>query len=612
MTATRVFVTGFGVVLCLGALVTACGDDGAADPSDAGADAPFIDAGRGDGGEDEESEDADGGTADTGPVIPDTTPPERVTDLAATPASHASVKLTWTAPEDDSGSLASYELRYATTAITTLAEFLAATSATAPSALAPGASQTATVSGLTPETEYHFAIRARDPAGNFSDVSNDVAATTKARAAFLISEIAPLNTAEEGGDFVELVATKAGSAADIEIRHSTAAVSALLHKLAPLDVVAGDRVVVHVVGQGLTGIAQEDVTNDKTSSTETFASAGAFDVYSAVSSGLVNTNSLISVMDGATYMDAAPYSARAANASAAAMTALANAHAAGAWTFTTAPVDGADDCPTLLEVLNASGNSSPTGCGGFPGYLEKGRSLQRNGVVDTNSRADFSSAPQTRGAENAPFCPPESARVAFTEINPRANLVELTVVEGGRLRDFNVRTNPNGAGPSTGSAVFSFPDFCPATGDVVVVHLGSNATPNETTSKNQHLNADYPTYYDSAWDFATNNTISYATTVVVAVRTPTNVWVDAAAFTQGSGTPSGTLLTSLQFMQSIGRWLPADCGGAPCANDTTPTAREVAANWLGLPTTSDMSMSRSPAAAAQASSWTLGASTFGQ
>ncbi|MBX3201899.1 MAG: fibronectin type III domain-containing protein [Labilithrix sp.] len=612
MLAARLFVTGVGLVIGLGALVTACGADDPAGP-DASVDAPFLDAGRGDAAQGDGGDD-DGDASEPGP--PDTTPPERVTDLAAAAASHASVKLTWTAPADDSGALGDYDIRYATTAITSLAEFLAATSATPPPALAPGAGQSVIVPGLTPETEYHFAIRARDAAGNLGEISSDVAATTKARATFLISEIAPLNTAVEGGDFVELVATAAGSAADIEVRHSTSAVSALLYKLAPLDVVVGDRVVVHVVGQNQPGFAQEDATGDKTSSTSEFASAEAFDVYSSVSSGLVATNSLISVMDGATYQDAVPYSDRALNASTAAMTAFANAHAAGAWTFSAAPVDGADDCATLMEVVNARAAASLPACGGYPGFLAAGSSLQRNGVVDTNSRADFFVAAQTRGAANAPFCATEGAKLAITEVNPRANLVELTVTEGGSLRGFTVRRDPRDG--NNGSLLSTLTPICGAKDDVIVLHLAAPmGSLSETMSKDELLSADHPGYYDGAWDVVSTSagsSLPLASSLVIAVRDPRGDYVEAAAFSNMSTAPSEAYQGALTLAQTLGLWLPATCGGVPCTDTTTPTARDLAASWNGVgATAADGSCRRASATSAtEAASWSVGPSTFGQ
>ncbi|HVH42700.1 MAG TPA: fibronectin type III domain-containing protein, partial [Labilithrix sp.] len=386
MIAPRMFVFGLAIALGAGISLVACADGGPPDvASDAGGDVPFIEAGN------REIDSADAHSVQVEPdahvVLPDTVPPARVEDLVATADTHAEVTLTWTAPanEADAGAVAAYELRHATTPITTAAEFMNAAIAIPPAPLPSGSTQTVTVAGLLPATQYHFALRARDGAGNVASLSNDATVTTKPRAAFLVSEIAPVNTLAQGGDFVELVAVAAGSTADIEVRHSSGgSASALLYKLARLTVVVGDRVVVHALGLPAPGgFVQEDVSKDKTSSAEQFASVDAYDVYSAVDN-LLGTTSVISVVDGAVYQDAVPYSDRTnVDASSSAMTALANAHAAGAWTFSASPVDGANDCPTLLEVVNANASSSAPACGGYPGFLAAGLSLQRNGVIDT-------------------------------------------------------------------------------------------------------------------------------------------------------------------------------------------------------------------------------------
>ena len=203
--------------------------------------------------------------------------------------------LTWTAPSDDSGKATAYDLRVSPTPMTTEAELLAGTPATgAPIAGAAGSPQTATVTKLQPGTAYHFALRARDAAGNWSAVSNDAVVTTKPRATFLITEVAVSNAAADGYDFIELTATKAGSAEGIEVRQ----LSTVLHTIAALDVALGDRIVVHATAlPGPAGFAQEDATKNKASSTDAFAAADAYDVYSATS-GLTGTDNVVSVVDG--------------------------------------------------------------------------------------------------------------------------------------------------------------------------------------------------------------------------------------------------------------------------------------------------------------------------
>jgi hypothetical protein len=626
MSFKRALAVASGVGLGLSALLIACADDGPSGAPDASVDAPFLEAGnpRPSHGEDEgDAPLSDAQAKDSAPPSPpDTTPPGSVGDLAGAAVTHTSVKLTWTAPPDeaDAGTVAAYELRWATAPITDLTAFMAATSVTAPAPIAAGGAQTLSVSGLTAATEYHFALRARDAVGNYGAISNDAVVTTKARATFLVSEIAPLNAANEGGDFVELVATAAGSAADLEVRYSSAAASALLYKLGPIDVAVGDRVVVHAVGlPGPTGFAQEDTTNDRASSAEPAASADAYDVYSSVDN-LPSTSSLVSVMDGTAYQDAVPYSSRAADASSAAMTAFADAHAAGQWTFSAAPVDGTNDCPTLLEVVNANASASTApACGGWPGFLAAGSSLQRNGTVDTNARQDFFVAAQTRGAENAPFCAQEGAALALTEVNPKPGLVELRVTQGGSLRGFTVRRDPRDG--DNGTLLATLGPICASTDDVVVLHLGAPAnTPSESKSKDEQPVATNPGFYDAAWDVASTSSSSAlptATSLVIALRDPGGVYVEAAAFSNMTTTPAdgGAYQLSLTFLQGRGLWLPPTCGGVtPCTTATTPTARDVAASWNGVGAlAADASCGRAdPASPRQASSWSVGPSTFGQ
>lgn len=394
----------------LGASTAACGDD-PVEPTVAFAEAGALDVQRPDGG---------------GPVdgdVPtdaaDKTAPSRVVDLAGTPATATSVTLTWTAPSDDGGKATAYDLRVSPTPMTTEAEFLAgAAAAGAPIPGAAGAPQTATVTKLLAGTAYHFALRARDAAGNWSAISNDATVSTKPRAAFLVTEIAVSNAAAQGYDFVELTATKAGAAEGIEVRQ----LSTVLHTMAAIDVAVGDRVVVHATAlPGPTGFAQEDATKNKTSSTDPFAAADAYDVYSATG-GLTGTDNLISVVDGATTLDAVVFANRDAAVATATMTALAKAKTDAAWSFAVTPTDGVNDCETEADAVNVATAAAETPCGGFKSTLAAGISLNRKGLTDTNSKADFYLAAQTPGAANAPVPVPTIASAAA----PNATTVDLT------------------------------------------------------------------------------------------------------------------------------------------------------------------------------------------
>ena len=100
--------------------------------------------------------------------------------MTITSQTDSTVTLQWSAVGDDSlsGTAASYDLRFATSAITS-ANFTAATAVTGePTPAAPGAVQTYTVRGLSRQVTYWFAIKASDESGNVSAISNVPSVTT--------------------------------------------------------------------------------------------------------------------------------------------------------------------------------------------------------------------------------------------------------------------------------------------------------------------------------------------------------------------------------------------------------------------------------------------------
>lgn len=337
------------------------------------------------------------GSVDSGP--PDTTAPLAVADLAATALGHTVIGLTWTAPADPpGGNVSSYEVRRSTVTIANATEFAAATPVTIGSPKPQGTAEALTVAGLTPETTYYFAIRAKDAAGNTGPISNVATATTKARATLLVTEVAMLNAT--GKDFVELVATKAGSVRDLAVKQAQSPNG--LHTFADLDVAVGDRIVVHLTNlPGPTGFAQEDTAKSKTASTETTtgaATAEAWDVYSTAE-GLVGTDNVISVVDGTTIMDAVAYSDRDGDAATTVMTAFAAAKTATQWGFTADPVDATNDCATQREAVAVSSAFGNGACGKLATGIAEGKSInRRNGSTDTNSKKDWYVAVQTPGA----------------------------------------------------------------------------------------------------------------------------------------------------------------------------------------------------------------------
>lgn len=114
-------------------------------------------------------------------IIPDTTPPAAINDLAAGSPTFDSLTLTWTAPGDDGsiGTAVAYDVRFSLNPIVTDADFdMAPSAGVAPAPLVAGSAQNMVVSGLTPSTQYWFAIKTRDEVPNVSALSNVAVATT--------------------------------------------------------------------------------------------------------------------------------------------------------------------------------------------------------------------------------------------------------------------------------------------------------------------------------------------------------------------------------------------------------------------------------------------------
>ena len=106
--------------------------------------------------------------------VPDTTAPLNVDDLAISSSTSSSITLTWTAPGDDgtAGTAAQYDIRYTTSGIND-ANFDSATQAVAvPTPNEAGTGETFTITELTENTTYHFALKAADEVQNWSTLSN--------------------------------------------------------------------------------------------------------------------------------------------------------------------------------------------------------------------------------------------------------------------------------------------------------------------------------------------------------------------------------------------------------------------------------------------------------
>jgi phosphodiesterase/alkaline phosphatase D-like protein len=113
-------------------------------------------------------------------AAPDVTRPAQVATLTVIGTTETSASLRWTAVGDDSltGTATSYDIRYSAVPITT-ANWSSATQVSGePVPAASGTVTNFTVSGLSRQTSYYFAMKVVDDAGNPSAISNVVNVTT--------------------------------------------------------------------------------------------------------------------------------------------------------------------------------------------------------------------------------------------------------------------------------------------------------------------------------------------------------------------------------------------------------------------------------------------------
>ncbi len=166
--------------------------------------------------------------------VPDTFAPAAVADLSVLATNSTQVTLQWTAPADDNGgagTVASYDVRYATTSINETNWASAIQAGGEPAPLAPGQSQNFTVSGLSPGTRYYFAVKSADLENNVSPLSSVAEGTTQA--ADTVAPAAVSNLAAKAVDANELTLTwtapgddgNTGTATAYDVRYSTTAIT---------------------------------------------------------------------------------------------------------------------------------------------------------------------------------------------------------------------------------------------------------------------------------------------------------------------------------------------------------------------------------------------------
>jgi uncharacterized protein (TIGR02145 family) len=104
----------------------------------------------------------------------DVTPPAAISNLMASNPTASSITLSWTAPGDDdfSGTASQYDIRYSTSNITESNWELATECIGEPTPKPSGSSDSFVVTGLNPNTNYYFALKASDEVPNWSGLSN--------------------------------------------------------------------------------------------------------------------------------------------------------------------------------------------------------------------------------------------------------------------------------------------------------------------------------------------------------------------------------------------------------------------------------------------------------
>jgi uncharacterized membrane protein len=166
-------------------------------------------------------------------LIPsDVTPPADISDLVIWGTTSNTVTLTWTSPGDDgmAGTATGYEIRYSTAGPITDANWGTATVFVQSWSPLPGGNvEMYDVTGLSPSTQYWFAVRAADEEPNWSGTSNSPSVTTDSLDATPPDIISDLTVFATSSTDATLTWTApgddgaVGTATNYEVRYSTTA-----------------------------------------------------------------------------------------------------------------------------------------------------------------------------------------------------------------------------------------------------------------------------------------------------------------------------------------------------------------------------------------------------
>jgi len=162
----------------------------------------------------------------------DTKPPAEITDLATTDPKAHSLVLTWTAPGDDGNEWQAelYDIRYSTSEINDGNWDDARKCTGEPIPKPAGEPEVFTVTGLSPETTYYFAMKTTDELYNWSGLSNVAPGTTLADEAPPAAVIDfAIFTVTDGSAILKWTAPgddgDIGTAGEYDIRYSTSMIT---------------------------------------------------------------------------------------------------------------------------------------------------------------------------------------------------------------------------------------------------------------------------------------------------------------------------------------------------------------------------------------------------
>ena len=161
----------------------------------------------------------------------DSVAPAAVSNLACGTITASSIQLNWTAPGDNgsTGTATTYDIRYSTSTINA-GNWASATQCTGePAPAAAGTNQNFTVSGLSGDTTYYFAIETADEVPNWSALSNVPSAKTSDTVA--PAAVSNLATSSPTTSSITLTWTapgdngSSGTATTYDIRYSTSTIN---------------------------------------------------------------------------------------------------------------------------------------------------------------------------------------------------------------------------------------------------------------------------------------------------------------------------------------------------------------------------------------------------